>query len=106
MSQTFFGPLIAEAERRIAAEQPNRWSAERFNEHVMGYAIRTERYRLIRWVDVREPHGEPLAVELYDHRVDPGETRNVAAHPANAALVQSLLAKLDAGWRAARPSTP
>jgi len=103
MRQTFFGPLIAEAERRIAAEHPNAWSPPRFNEHVMGYTIRTDRYRLVRWVDLRDPDRSALAVELYDHQTDPHETRNLAGDPANAELVENLTAKLKEGWQAAQP---
>jgi iduronate 2-sulfatase len=102
MRQTFFGPLIAEAERRIAAEHPDDWSPERFNERVMGYTIRTERHRLVRWVDVRDPDRE-LAVELYDHQTDPHETRNIAGDPANADIVEQLTAQLKAGWQASQP---
>ena len=55
----------------------------------MGYAIRTDRHRLIRWIDTREPD-RVLATELYDHQTDPGETTNIAADPANGQLLQEL----------------
>ncbi|PHS01106.1 MAG: iduronate-2-sulfatase [Blastopirellula sp.] len=78
MRQTFFGPLIQDVEARIQKEQGERWDRSFFENHVMGYTVRTERYRLVRWVDYRDPTAEPLAVELYDHQNDPGETVNVA----------------------------
>ena len=103
MRKTFFGPLIRQAEGRIAAENPEVWSPERFNNHVMGYTMRTDRHRVVAWVDVRRPDGEPLAVELYDHENDPQETCNVAADPANAELVADLTRQMKAGWPAALP---
>ncbi|MFV0623570.1 sulfatase [Sphingomonas sp. ac-8] len=42
----------------------------------LGQAVRTERYRLVRWT--HEGTGE-RAYELYDMVRDPGETRNIAA---------------------------
>lgn len=45
----------------------------------MGYSIRTDRFRYTEWRDWKS--GETRARELYDHRDDPDETRNVAADP-------------------------
>ena len=103
MRQTFFGPLIEQAETRIAAQHPDAWSPERFNQHVMGYTMRTDRYRLVRWLDVRDRTGQPIAVELYDHQIDPAETVNIASDPARAELVEELTLQMKAGWRAAQP---
>jgi len=66
----------------------------------MGYSMRTDRYRYTEW-----PEGDRVVRELYDHHVDPGETRNVADAPEHAALVRELSAQLRAGWRKAVPST-
>jgi len=44
---------------------------------VMGYSIRTERFRYTEWRDFKT--GVARARELYDHADDPVETRNVAA---------------------------
>lgn len=43
---------------------------------VMGYSIRTNRFRYTEWRNFET--GIPRARELYDHQVDPGETANVA----------------------------
>ncbi len=43
---------------------------------VMGYSIRTDRYRYTEWRDFQT--GLPRARELYDHQSDPGETANLA----------------------------
>ena len=102
MRRTFFGPLITEKEQLIADELPGEWSRDKFEKHVMGYTMRTDRYRLVRWVDVRSPK-KALAVELFDHQTDPHETRNIAAE--NADVVKELSAKMTAGWKAARPGS-
>ncbi|RMF38592.1 MAG: iduronate-2-sulfatase [Planctomycetota bacterium] len=99
MRETWFGPLIGDVERRIQQQMGDRWDRELFEQHLMGYAMRTDRYRLVVWRDRRDRQAEPLFVELYDHQHDPHETRNVAAeHPE---LVQELRRMLDAGWSAA-----
>ncbi len=84
-----FAPLVTDPTRphkNAAFSQYPRGS-------VMGYSMRTDRYRLTRWVERDDPE-KAVAVELYDHRNDPGENVNVAADPANAALVEQLTARL------------
>ena len=44
----------------------------------MGYTLRSDRYRLVAWLDYRDVNLEPLFLELYDHKKDPQETRNLA----------------------------
>lgn len=54
---------------------------------IKGRAVRTPRYRWVEWT------GQPLpeAVhELYDHDVDPAETRNIADKPAGRAIIAEL----------------
>lgn len=65
---------------------------------VMGYSIVTETHRLTRWVDRAEP-GREIALELYDLKRDPGETRNVAADPVYFGIREKLIADLASGWR-------
>jgi iduronate 2-sulfatase len=43
---------------------------------MMGYSVRTERFRYTEWQDFQT--GKLTAVELYDHKNDPAETTNVA----------------------------
>ncbi|MBC8152018.1 MAG: sulfatase [Bacteroidetes bacterium] len=56
----------------------------RDGDKVMGYAIRTDRYRYVAWFEheFRKNRvmagSKPKAVELYDYRKDPNETVNVA----------------------------
>ena len=56
---------------------------------VMGYSIRTERYRYSYWNEGSE--GE----ELYDYQKDARELRNLAADPGTQALKKTLRARLD-----------
>jgi len=96
---TSFAPLL---------ENPLRpWKSAAFSQYprsgVMGYSMRTDRWRLTLWVDSSKPD-VVKAVELYDHRSDPGENVNVAAAEENAAVVAELTARLRAGWRSALPT--
>ncbi len=55
---------------------------------VMGYSIRTDRYRCTFW---RLRAGEKIiATELYDEQADPNETVSLADKPEHKALIQSL----------------
>lgn len=92
MRETFFGPLIEEVEGRIIAQQGDLWDRDLFENHLMGYSLRTDRYRFVNWLDSRDLDAEPVFVELYDHDQDPHETVNVAAENPEvvAALSQDL----------------
>lgn len=96
-------------------EQPDRpWKSAAFSQYprskaqtksphgLMGYSMRTDRYRFTVWVD-RTDAAKIDAIELYDHQNDPMENTNIAGDPANAGLVQTLKAQWEKGWRGARP---
>lgn len=55
------------------------------HDNLMGYAVRSERYRLIRWFPTNKVFQlkdlTPVASELYDYKSDPLETRNVYSMP-------------------------
>jgi choline-sulfatase len=91
-----FAPLLADPARP--------WKQAAFSQYprgkVMGYSMRTDRYRYTEW---REKDGKVAARELYDHQADPQENANVAERAENKDLVNSLHAQLDAGWKAAGP---
>ncbi|MEN8755924.1 MAG: sulfatase [Akkermansiaceae bacterium] len=93
MRETFFGPLIEEVEARIVKQQGEKWDRELFEQHLMGYTIRTKDYRLILWKDQRNPKAQPIFEELFDHRTDPLESVNIAAQ--NPELVKALSMKMD-----------
>ncbi len=61
---------------------------------VMGYSIRTDRYRYTEW---SEQGKVPVGVELYDHRVDPAENVNIANLPEKKAIIAELSRQLKLG---------
>ena len=91
-------PLMQDPERT--------WKTAAFSQYprgggVMGYTMRTDRYRFTRWQ--KQKGGEAVAVELYDHQEDPQENFNLAADSEHQGLMGRLAKQLDAGWKAARP---
>jgi uncharacterized sulfatase len=56
---------------------------------VMGYSLRTERYRYSMW------NGGNLGEELYDYREDAREMRNLASDPASDGLKRELRGRLE-----------
>ena len=101
MRETFFGPLIEQVEKRIIDQQAEKWDRDLFENHLMGYSMRTDRYRLVVWQDTRSPEAEPTAVELYDHQTDPHETVNLTKQQP--AKVAQLLKQFNSGWQGNRP---
>ncbi len=69
---------------------------------LMGYSMRTDRYRFTAWLQRRNPD-QVDAFELYDHQADPQENVNLARQPASGELIDRLLPQLRAGWRGALP---
>ena len=68
---------------------------------VMGYSMRTDKYRYNEWV--RQDSGEVVARELYDHEAGPCARINLAAKPESADIVRQLSAQMKAGWKGALP---
>ncbi len=97
MRETWFGPLIKEVESRIIKQQGDRWDRDLYEKHLMGYSMRTDRYRLVLWKDHRNPKASPLDVELFDHRSDPLETTNIAKEQPE--LVEQLTNVFNEGWQ-------
>jgi arylsulfatase A-like enzyme len=98
MRETYFLPLIEEVEELIEEEQLGNWDRSLFENDVMGYAMRTARYRFVVWKDTKHPDREPLAIELYDHEMDPAETVNIATSKPE--LVDELMLQFNKGWKA------
>jgi hypothetical protein len=69
---------------------------------LMGYSMRTHRYRFTRWENRQDPE-EVVAIEIYDHMEDPDENVNIATDPANGDLVKRLTRQYLKGWRGALP---
>lgn len=101
MRETYFGPLIEEVEERIIAQQGDTWEREFFENDLMGYSMRTQNHRLVIWKDRKNPEKAPIYVELFDHKTDPTETKNIAEEQP--ALVKELLAQFDKGWKGNLP---
>ena len=80
-------------------QQP--WKQAAFSEYLRrgpegfhGRSIRTAGLRYTQWTDKQ---GQSGGVELYDYRIDPRETKNVADEPQYADDVKKLSAMLKAG---------
>jgi iduronate 2-sulfatase len=67
----------------VLSQHPRPWPAVADSPPThMGYALRTPTHRYVEW---REwPGGAVVAVELYDHTLDPAESRNLAGNTAQA----------------------
>ena len=88
--------------------------AAKHEPRVMGYVVRTRRWRYIEWVRFNMSTTPPtplweqlLGTELYDHTAvdtveNVAESVNVVADPALASTVKQLSTMLHAGWRGAR----
>jgi iduronate 2-sulfatase len=66
----------------------------------LGCAIRSDSHRYVEWFDCET--SALLGRELYDHRVDPGETVNIVESPTNGELVAALAQRLENGLRLPR----
>jgi arylsulfatase A-like enzyme len=100
-----FRPVLDDVNRPWKAAVFSQYPRPAGNKRLMGYTMRTDRYRFTAWLG-RDDHSKVDAVELYDHQPDPQENTNVATRPENAALVKELMAKLTAGWKSASPPRP
>jgi len=99
MRETWFGPLIGQVEDRIKKQQGDKWNREFFEKHLMGYTMRTARYRLVLWQDIRDKTAAPVFIELFDHQADPHETKNIAREKPE--VVKALRKQFEAGWKQA-----
>lgn len=90
--------------RAAFSQYPRAYKGNRHRSHgdIMGYSIRTDRYRYVEWRDWKS--GKIKARELYDHQADPGETRNVAGQQKHQGMLERHRSLLTEGWRAAAPS--
>ena len=79
--------------------------------HVMGYAMRTRRWRYIEWVKFDKITAQPiweelLGSELYDHTSkdtveNKAESVNVVMYPQHEVIIKELSKMLHEGWRGA-----
>ena len=69
-----------------------------------GRTLRTERYRIVEWVNKKT--GKRVQLELYDHQHDSTEAVNMANWPENQGLIQELLAQMNAESRSMAEIVP
>jgi iduronate 2-sulfatase len=91
------GASIAEVlkhpERALDSHALSQYS--RFGDKYMGRALRTNRYRFVIWEEAKG--GRVVQRELYDHLVDPNETKNLSGEQSQ----QEIVAKLERLLRSA-----
>lgn len=88
-----FMNLLKKKEKQIKTEFSSDWEQKLFEHYLMGYSMRTERYRIINWVDIRNPE-KSLAIELYDHNKDPKENENLSQKSEYNELINNLLTRM------------
>ncbi len=97
---TSFAPLLDNPKKK--------WKTAAFSQYprnggkLMGYAMRTDRYRYVEWV-THDAKRKIQGRELYDHKTDADENVNIANRPENSELIAKLSEQLRAGWQAAVP---
>jgi len=67
--------------------------------HFFGYSLRTARWRYTEWDESRQGR------ELYDHNADPKELTNLAASPAQEAIITELSQQLRAAVKTTFPAS-
>lgn len=98
---TSFVPLLDDPNREWKAAAFSQYPRSHQGRRLMGYSLKTDRYRFTRWVERRNPENV-VALELYDHETDPAETVNVAEEATYAEAVGELSALADQGWKGVR----
>lgn len=96
---TSFVPVVNDPARQ--------WKSAAFSQYprlkdIMGYSMRTDRYRYTEWVK-KDDHTNVVARELYDQQNDPTETKNIAGEASEKETIAKLSDQLRAGWKAAAP---
>ncbi|MCB1206788.1 MAG: sulfatase-like hydrolase/transferase [Verrucomicrobiae bacterium] len=85
-------PLLADPSATVKKAAFSQFPRKLDDRNYMGYAMRTDRYRYIEWLD--SERGAIAAQELYDHAIDPDENENLAVQEGKAALLESLSRQL------------
>lgn len=72
--------------------------------NIMGYSIRTSRYRYTEWVHFNHTSflanwTNVVSTELYDHLIDPNENLNLIGRPEMKYITDLLRKELILGWR-------
>lgn len=88
---TSLRPILKDPEKSLRQFARSQYPRGR---DIMGYAIKTDRYRYVEWTDINS--GDVMARELYDHFNDGQENLNQAENPSYASELPRLSALLDA----------
>ena len=91
-------PLLRDPSARVksaAFTQVLRPWPNRGTKEIMGYSVRTDRYRYVEWV--RFEDGAVAGRELYDELTDADETENIAGLPEHAGRVNRMSELLRSG---------
>lgn len=83
------GESIVDLLKNPDAKGPDLARSFYYRKHALGKTIRSERYRMVQWATEND---STLALELYDHQLDPNENINIAAEQKT--IADSLLALL------------
>lgn len=94
-------PLLAGEVAKVKDAAYSQFPRSHEGREFMGYAMRTERYRYVEWVD--RATGKVEARELYDHESDPAEDQNIADAAEHAELVGRLATQLRHGFQIKEP---
>ncbi len=94
-------PLLSNKVKAVKTAAFSQYHRVSNKQKLMGYTMRTERYRFTRWVH-RDDHSKVDSIELYDEQTDPQENVNIAKDPKNAALVAKLTDEWMKGWQGAK----
>jgi arylsulfatase A-like enzyme len=82
-------PVLRNPSKTVKTAAFSQYPRPNQGQRLMGYSMRTERYRFTRWV-ARDAHAKVIATELYDQQSDPQENVNIANDAKHAALVAKL----------------
>lgn len=94
-------PLLIDPNRAwkqaVFSQYPRARQGNRHRGHgeIMGYAVRTQRYRYVQWQEWKTRR--IVARELYDHQRDPNEMQNIAKQQDQSHIVHRLAGVLEDG---------
>lgn len=87
-------PLFTNPDTALRQAARSQYPRGRDENKLMGYSIRSERFRLTEWImsdyQSGQFNGPTEALELYDYANDPGETVNLAGDPEFAQTVTQM----------------
>jgi arylsulfatase A-like enzyme len=95
-------PLLDGSQNKVKDVAISQFPRKHDGRDYMGYAMRSDRYRYVEWIDAKS--GAIEFRELYDHVQDAMENRNLAGNAEHRELLQQLSQQL---WQTIpRPSLP